>query len=198
MSDKETISVYDDKVDAYAEMVAGEKPDDALLRFIEAVPAGGRVLDLGCGPGNSSSHMQNGGLHVDATDASEEMVRHAREAYGIDAKVAVFDDLDAEGVYDGIWANFSLLHAARQNFDRHLLQIHNALKPEGHFHIGMKLGEGEIRDRIGRLYSYYTESELKHRLEKAGFTILHIRTGKEKGLSGEVSPFAIILTRRQS
>ncbi|MEM9277376.1 MAG: class I SAM-dependent methyltransferase [Pseudomonadota bacterium] len=196
MSDKETIAVYDKQVEAYADMVVGQKADGALKKFTASIPAGGRVLDLGCGPGNSSGYMQESGLKVDAVDASSEMVKMAKETFGVEARVAVFDDLDAEALYDGVWANFSLLHAAKQDFTRHLQQIHTALKPDGHFHIGMKLGDGEQRDSIGRLYSYYTEDELKNHLEEAGFEILWLRKGEEAGLSGEVSPFAVILTRK--
>ena len=40
------------------------------MRFITALPAGGRVLDLGCGPGGSALLMMQAGLDVDAIDAS--------------------------------------------------------------------------------------------------------------------------------
>ncbi|MEM7215376.1 MAG: class I SAM-dependent methyltransferase [Pseudomonadota bacterium] len=196
MADEETISVYDEQVEAYADMVVTEKPGKALQKFTDAIRQGGYVLDLGCGPGNSTAYFKQNGLEADAVDASPEMVKTANRLYDIDAKVAVFDDLDAEDKYDGVWANFSLLHASKKDFHRHLLQINKALKPRGHFHIGMKLGDGEIRDSIGRLYSYYQEDELKSHLERAGFEIIWEEYGSEAGLSGEVSPFGVILTRK--
>ena len=88
-------------------------------------------------------------------------------------------------VYDGVWANFSLLHAAREDFPRHLAAIQKALKPGGAFHIALKAGTGAERDRIGRHYTYYTEDELTGLLKAAGFTVGSYRRGRDKGLSGE-------------
>jgi trans-aconitate methyltransferase len=57
MSDEETLKVYADKVDDYAKLVTRGTPDRDLQDFIDGIPAGGRVLDLGCGPGNSAAMM---------------------------------------------------------------------------------------------------------------------------------------------
>ena len=48
--DKQTLAVYAAQIDTYVNMVEG-LDNSALARFIEAMPKGGRVLDLGCGPG---------------------------------------------------------------------------------------------------------------------------------------------------
>ncbi|MEM7472352.1 MAG: class I SAM-dependent methyltransferase [Pseudomonadota bacterium] len=194
MSDKRTIAVYDARAQAYLDLVSKDTPDADLQAFLDAMPEGGRALDLGCGPGNSAAMMRDAGLQVDAWDASSQMVQIARTKYKLDARKAVFDDLDAEAVYDGIWANFSLLHAPKSDMPRHLAAIKRALKPGGVFHIGMKLGEEDQRDSIGRLYAYYTLEKLKTYLTDAGFTPHTTREGAEAGLSGEVAPFAIILS----
>ena len=80
MTDTKTISYYDASVDAYIDMVSRDKPDADLQSFIDTVPKGGTVLDLGCGPGNSAAMMQAAGLIAYATDASAEMVRAATNA----------------------------------------------------------------------------------------------------------------------
>ena len=54
--DTETLRVYDAKADEYAKLVASS-PDTQLTEFMEALPLGGHVLDLGCGPGNSAAMM---------------------------------------------------------------------------------------------------------------------------------------------
>lgn len=196
MSDKETISVYDDQVENYAGFFTNNDPGAGLKEFAAELPVGGFVLDLGCGPANWSAWMRENGLKVDAVDASPEMVRFANETHDINARVGVFDDLDAEAVYDGVWANFSLLHATRADFPRHLKQISTALKPGGHFHIGMKLGTDADRDHLGRFYTYYSENELKTLLEEAGFEVLSTKTGEEKGLAGNIDPFILLLTKK--
>ena len=195
MSDEQTLAVYDAKAKEYAALVAKSEPDAALIAFMAATMSGGLVLDLGCGVANASAMMRERGFNIDAVDASLAMVELANKTHGIGARQQRFDDLEAENRYDGIWANFSLLHAPRARFQHHLGQIHRALKPGGIFHIGMKLGEGELRDRLGRFYSYYSLEELVRFLELAGFTVLEQRLGEGGGLSGESTPWATLLCR---
>ena len=197
MTDEKTITVYDDQVEKYANLVSAEKPGAILQAFMNALPEGGLVLDLGCGPGNSAVQMIKYGLHVDAVDASKEMVSYANKTYNLNARQATFEDLDDTDKYNGIWANFSLLHAPIEDFPRYLNAIHTALQPEGIFHIGMKLGDGMHRDSIGRMYSYYTEEELTQHLKNAGFNILDKTFGEEPGLSGEIAPWMTVLCKAQ-
>ncbi len=132
MSDKETLNVYAEKAADYAAMTDEfNTRDPSLDAFIAAIPQGGCVLDLGCGPGASAAQMAAAGLTVDAFDPVPEMVAMAARHAGVNARQAGFDDLHAEAIYDGVWANFSLLHAPREDMPRHLAQIKSALKPGG-------------------------------------------------------------------
>ena len=195
-SDRETISVYDERAQEYAQITDNDNSKDPRLSdFIAACPANGTVLDLGCGPGMSASAMARAGLRVIATDASSEMVAIASQHPGVTAHQAVFDDLDEQAAFDGIWANFSLLHAPRADMPRHLAAIHRALKPGGAFYIGLKTGSGEKRDTIGRFYSYYTKEELFELLETAGFTVLSHKTGSSSGLEGTVEDWISVAAR---
>ncbi|MEO0327480.1 MAG: class I SAM-dependent methyltransferase [Pseudomonadota bacterium] len=194
MADQDTISVYDDQIEAYANMITDEKPGAHHKEFMASLPEGGYLLDLGCGPGNSSAIFHKAGFKVDAVDASSEMVNHARQVYEIDARLGTFDELTKENIYDGVWASFSLLHAARKDFQRHLLQIQKSLKPGGSFYIGMKLGNSEKRDRLGRFYSYYEKPELLDYLSAAGFKSYWIKEGEEKGLAGDIAPWIMVLS----
>lgn len=194
MSDAETVSVYNTRADSYNELVSRDTPDQDLQAFLDAVAPGGHVMDLGCGPGNSAAMMRDAGLSVDAVDASSGMVRVAREKYGIDARLATFDDITGTDLYDGVWANFSLLHATKADMPRHLAAIKAALKPGGVFHIGTKLGSDEMRDSIGRMYSYYEADELLGLLKDAGFVPRAPRFGRDKGLSGEMADFIVVLS----
>ena len=116
MADRETINVYNEHAEAYTKLLPSQKPHPTLLRFIDLVKPGGRVLDLGCGPGKDAAAMQEQNLEVDAIDASEEMVKLAKEMYDVDARVAIFDEIRPPAAYDGIWANFSLLHLQPNEF----------------------------------------------------------------------------------
>ncbi len=196
MTDTETIAAYDARVDAYADIVKRDKPDPALIAFIARLPTGGYVLDLGCGPGNASAIMRDNGLRVDPVDASAQMVQLANATHDIGARQADFSEIEAIATYDGVWANFILLHASAADFPVHLGALHHALKPDGILHIGMKLGDGASRDRLGRLYSYYSEEQLATFLGDAGFTVLETLKGEDLGLAGDVEPWIIMVAVR--
>lgn len=194
--DRETIAVYDARADDYAAVFGKDKkPGPRLLDFCTLLPDGGRVLDFGCGPGTDAMHLMALGYSVKAFDASEAMVRAARSR-GVDAYQAVFADFSETAVYDGIWANFSLLHASRDALPDHLAAIHAGLTPNGAFHIGVKTGDGSNRDGIGRRYTYYTPAELRGHLETAGFVIRTSTEGADPGLDGTVAPWIVYLCQR--
>ena len=193
MTDKETLRVYDAKAAEYARLIKRENNDDPHLdRFINKLPTGGRVLDLGCGPGISAACMANAGLQVDAIDGSAEMIAMATQHQGVTAWQATFDEITGTNIYDGIWANFCLLHASKEAVPQHLAALVTALKIGGAFHIAMKLGSGSQRDTIGRLYSYYFEPELTNLLVTAGLTVAETAHGRTVGLDGTEADWIVM------
>ena len=195
-ADRETLEVYGRKAADYVAMADRERNDRPLDAFIKSLPAQARVLDLGCGPGSAAARMAQAGMQVDAWDATPEMAALAREQFGLEVRVATFDELDADAVYDGIYANFSLLHAPRSEMPGHLDRIAKALTAHGLLHIGLKTGVGERRDSLGRFYAYYEESELAGLLDTAGFEILSRATGTEAGLDGVEAPWIVVRARK--
>lgn len=193
MSGERTIAVYDARAGDYEK--ANEKLYELadLEAFAARLPAGGRVLDLGCGPGFYAAKLAEWGFESDATDASAGMVARAACKPGVTAWQARFDELDAEGVYDGIWANFSLLHLPRAEMPDMLRRIRRAGKPGMVLHVGLKLGQGEGPDGIGRFYAYYGENEILDLLRDAGFEVITRRFGRGKGLDGSLSEHIVVL-----
>lgn len=193
MSDPETIKVYASQAEKYASMTHDDKVTDANLNsFMADIPANGHVLDLGCGPGTSAGILAKAGFKVTATDAVPEMIALASKHAGVDAFCATFDDISGENIYDGIWANFSLLHAPKADMPRHLAALSKALKPDGQLHIGLKEGNGEKRDSIGRQYSYYMLDELNALLAEVGFTVSKHSKGSAIGLDGTMAPWICV------
>ena len=195
MTDPATIAVYSKAAHDYANGFARKKNVEQELDmtgFLALVPDGGRILDLGCGPGHWAATFEDAGFKVEATDATPEMADLALERYGIEVRVEPFDALDAVAEYDGVWANFSLLHAPRTEFPKHLERIHRALRPGGALSLGMKLGSGEGHDRLGRFYTYYSMNELAELVAAAGFTVTQTRCGNGKGLAGGVETFMVL------
>ncbi|MEM9851153.1 MAG: class I SAM-dependent methyltransferase [Pseudomonadota bacterium] len=191
MADRETMAVYAAQAKAYATQFPGGD-DPHLERFLNVLPDAARVLDLGCGPGKAAARMMARGFQVAAWDASPEFVAWARDTYGVAAEVAEFTALTSIAEYDGVYANFSLLHAPKVDMPDHLSRIARALTPGGRFHIGMKTGVGEKRDALGRFYAYYEDAELTALLGAAGLTVDYRKTGAEAGLDGTVAPWTIL------
>jgi len=196
MTDSQTITVYDQLTQDYVRLTRQDSPDPLLAGFVEHLRPGGNILDLGCGPGDAAAHLKALGFQVDAVDASPEMVRLARETHGLEARQALFEDISGNEIYDGVWANFSLLHARREDFATHLANVAAALKTGGILHLGMKIGNGERRDRLGRYYAYYSQAELAGHLDAAGFGVLKTTLGEDRGLAGNLEPWVVMLSRR--
>lgn len=189
----ETLAIYDAQADAYAARNAKLYELPQAEAFVAKLLKGGRILDFGCGPGQFSAWFAGQGFAVDAWDGSSEMIARAATHEGVTMRLARFEELDADEAYDGVWANFSLLHAERAALPDLLARIHRALKPGGLFHIAMKLGTGAGPDQLGRYYTYYEEDELAGLLEAAGFTILERHLFDGVGLDGTAGHYITLL-----
>lgn len=194
--DPKTIAIYDDKTNEYAAMTEGVPHD--LVRFHDYLPNGGRILDYGCGPGTSAAYLAKQGHIADAFDASEKMVAYAQKHSGVTAWLATFDQFNEQDTYDGIWASFSLLHAAREDIPAFLQNIHTAIKNGGVLYIAMKLGSGRHRDDLQRLYTYVSEVELRTWLRDAGFDWIDHTTGETPGLDGSMSAWIGVFARART
>ncbi|TCP40552.1 class I SAM-dependent methyltransferase [Rhodovulum marinum] len=194
--DAETLAVYSARASDYSEIHHGDVAQSVLTAFIGALPPGGAALDLGCGPGWGAAAMRDAGLSVTAMDACPEMARVARDRYGLTVQVGSFDDLDFRAAFDGVWASFCLLHAPRAALPRHLSAIHCALRPGGRVMVAMKLGTGEARDSIGRLYTYVTRDELRGLLGAAGFAPEAEVTEPSVGFDGTPCDVIFLTARR--
>jgi SAM-dependent methyltransferase len=127
--------------------------------FLALVPAGGRILDAGCGPGRDALAFANAGHQVVACDASAAMVALASARLGAPALQLTFDQIEFDSEFDGIWCCASLLHVPRAEMPDILGRLHRALKPEGVLYASFKRGEVE-EFREGRWFNDYTEEGL--------------------------------------
>ena len=182
--DAQTLAFYGSEARDYAEWSPPAMPYPWLEKFLSKVPPGGRLLDFGCVGGWAAARMVEAGFNVDAWDGSDALAAEATRRYGLAVTVARFDRLEAKARYEGIWAHFSLLHDRKANMPGHLQRLHDALSGEGLLYIGLKAGDGEQRDRLGRFYAYYEMQELSDLLADAGFLNIDIRGRTGAGYEG--------------
>ena len=184
--DRETISVYNKNIEQYKKLVATTNLDNNLELFLKMLKSKAVVLDVGCGIGQVSAKLQAFGHIVYPVDASLEMVRVARTEFQVNASQRTFDQIDEVDFFEGIWANFCLLHTKKKYLPRNLEKLLTALKYDGVFFFSLKTGKGENRDSLGRYYSYYSEEEVQGILNKVGFVVAKQTNGEDKGLTGAI------------
>ncbi|OBV12337.1 class I SAM-dependent methyltransferase [Erythrobacter dokdonensis] len=169
-TDPDTIAFYQARAPHWV-FHSGERHSHQLDAFLDRLPEGALLLELGCGGGRDAAHIRSRGFRIDATDATPALVKRANEAFALGARVMAFHELDAEAAYAGVWAHASLLHCPREALPDVLRRIHRALVPGGWFFSSYKLGDAEGRDLLGRLHNFPSADWLEAAYEAAGFVI---------------------------
>jgi len=128
---------------------------------------GGRLLEIGAGPGHDSAFFAGHGLQVVATDLSPAMVGFCRQK-GLDAHVMDFLHLDfPAGSFDAVHALNCLLHVPNADLPEVLAAIRAVLRPGGWFYMGVYGGnghEGPTRDDLhepARFFSWRTDEQIR-------------------------------------
>ncbi|HWO63739.1 MAG TPA: class I SAM-dependent methyltransferase [Umezawaea sp.] len=144
-----TREAYDAVAPTYARMFRDALRDRPLDRAMvgvlaEVVGEGGRVADLGCGPGDVTAHLHGLGLAVFGVDASPAMVELAREAYpDLRFDVGSMEALAiADGELDGVLSRWSVIHTPPDGLPALLAEFHRVLAPGGHLLLGFSASEG--------------------------------------------------------
>ena len=151
----QTIQYYDQNAADFVENTRNVDFHVMQDEFIEGLPAGAKILDLGCGSGRDTKYFLEHGYRVDAIDGSAELCALASEYTGIPVKCQLFQELDASEVYDGIWACSSILHLEKTELRSVLKKMADALRPDGWIYTSFKYGECEGM-RNGRYFTDFT------------------------------------------
>ena len=182
--DDRTLDFYTREAPVYAEFAAAAEDSRFLTAFARSLPAGAVVLDFGCGPAWAAHRFGEMGFEAHGFDGSAGLAAQAKELYGIDVTVGPFEAFESKGLYDGIWASFCLLHDTREAMPGHLARLHRAFRGKGQLYVGLIAGEGHERDGHDRLYTYFTESEMRGLMAKARFADIETETEPSTGFSG--------------
>lgn len=177
-----TLDYYNENADAFAESTQNADMHLTQDRFLSLLEEGSAILDFGCGSGRDLRYFMEKGYRVTGTDGSEELCRLASAFSGIKVKQLLFQELDDEEVYDGIWACSSILHLSRKELPSVLRKMHTALKSNGIAYASFKYGNFE-GERNGRYFTDFTEESFGEMLkEVSGFVT------EECWITGDVRP----------
>ncbi|MGV2099569.1 class I SAM-dependent methyltransferase [Rhizobium sp. 21-4511-3d] len=195
MSNDETSAFYDGNAETYASRER-RLPTKRLDAFLAALPAGAKILELGCGGGQDSAYMLGKGFDVTPTDGSAELARQAEKLIGRPVTVMRFQDLQAIGEFDGVWAEASLLHVPRGELFDVFSRIHGALKPGAPLHASFKAGEAEGHDGFGRYYNYPSPDWLSQCLTAGGWRDIALSEADGGGYDGKPTRWLFLTVRK--
>ncbi len=125
-------------------------------RFLQKLPTDAHILDFGCGAGRDTKYFLEKGYEVDPVDGSPELCTFASAYTGIPVKCMLFQELNEDQIYDGIWACASILHVQKMELADVFTRMIRALKPGGVIYTSFKYGQFEgLRDQ--RYFTDFTE-----------------------------------------
>ena len=151
-------------------------------RVLEDVPAGARVLDLGCGTGEPvAKYVAERGFQVTGIDESEQMLTFARQAVP-HAELIQGDMISMEftGPLDGAVAWDSMFHVERKHHAAIYRKLGQALRPGARLLLSVggsepteDEGEGFTSEMYGHsfYYSGFAPEVARRMIEAAGFEI---------------------------
>ena len=173
-----TIKYYDENASYYFDSTSQVDLDPLYKEFLKYVPAGGRIMDLGCGSGRDVKWFRDHGYDAYGLDASERLVKIAYEKLGIPVEAGFIENWIADEAFDGIWCCASLVHLDDNRIDQFLSNLRHNLKKGGALFISVKenIDSGVVED--GRYFRDFNEGTLNalishykgFRIEKIWYT----------------------------
>lgn len=191
-----TVAAYENYARRYAEVVSPQPSDSAaatLRQFAEMLPSGGRVLDIGSGPGWDADFLETLGVRVHRTDVTAEFRNfQAERGHQVDALDVLTDEITE--TYDGILMLCVLQHFERTEADGVLRKLVNALRDNGALLLSHPVGEDEFWEGSTGDYRVvrWSSAMLDDRMQRASLTVLWDKC-EEPGKEG---PWRSVLARK--
>lgn len=146
--------------------------------FLKHLPEHAHILDAGCGVGRDSKYFLERGYSVTAFDASEEMVNFARKETGLDVQLLTFQNMTFDSLFDGVWAQATLLHVPYEETPSVFEKIRQSLKPGGIFFGSYKYGS-DLMPTEERDFWNMDESSILPYVEGL-FDVINVWTEKDR------------------
>ena len=160
VKDNKTIAYYNISAERFADGTIDVDFEDVQKRFISYIPAGGYILDFGCGSGRDTKFFLSEGYKVDAVDGSARICQIAARNTGIPIQYMLFSELYECEKYDGIWACASILHLPKLELKDVFRKMITATKSGGYIYTSFKYGDFEGY-RNERYFTDFTERSFR-------------------------------------
>lgn len=172
-----------------------------LVEWLEYLPAGTRLLDLGCGGGRDAGDLDLRGYRVVGVDRTSALLSAGRRRYRslplvrADLRQLPFHAMS----FDGLWAAASLMHLPKPEARRILADLCKLVRPGGLFAATVTYG---MKSRLmtdgwvpGRYFARWKKDELARVVRRAGWTILELKVVANRERKGR---WLNLLAQKQS
>lgn len=187
---QQTINSYNQIAANYAAEAETRPQEIERNIFLDYLKPPGSILDVGCGSGKETAFFVQQGFQVIGIDLSQSLLKQAQLLHPeLDLKLMDMRQLDfANQIFDGVWANASVLHLDRSDVLPTIREFYRVLKPHGICYVMVKVGQGEEikKDKKSqgkaRFFTYFSLPEMEKYFTTVGFNIAKSYTfnGRER------------------
>ena len=172
-----------------------------LAEWLQYLPAGARLLDLGCGGGQDAGDLGRRGHRVVGLDRTSALLLLGRHRHpSLPLVRADLRDLPFQAMsFDGLWAAAVLMHLPKPDARRILADLCKLVRPGGLFAATVTYG---VKSRLvtagwvpGRYFARWKKDELARAVCRAGWTILELEVVTNRERKGR---WLNLLAQRQS
>jgi ubiquinone/menaquinone biosynthesis C-methylase UbiE len=164
---------------------------------------GGRVADVGCGPGRAAAFLATHDLDVVGFDLSTAMVSAARRAHpGITFEEGALDSLPLpDASLAGVVCWYSIIFTPPEHLGAAFAELRRVLEPDGLLLLAFQAGDGEAVHRPNAQGTDLPLTSIRHgladvarRLEAAGLQCI-ATAQREPALEHEATPQGFVIAR---
>ncbi|HJS66592.1 MAG TPA: class I SAM-dependent methyltransferase [Nitrospiraceae bacterium] len=172
-----------------------------LVEWLQYLPVGTRLLDLGCGGGRDAGDLDLRGYRVVGVDRTKALLSAGRRRYrSLPLVRADLRQLPFHATsFDGLWAAASLMHLPKPEVRRILADLCKLVRPGGLFAATVTYG---MKSRLvtdgwvpGRYFARWKKDELARAVRRAGWTILELNVVANRERKGR---WLNLLAQKQS
>ena len=168
---------YQDHAAAYAGRTSGVDPAGFLGPLVADLPAGVRILDVGCGGGRDLAWLKSLGFRVIGFEKSPALAALARRQAACTVVEGDFETFDFTILpVDAVILVGALVHVPPERLGAVLQRILRALGPRavdgGRVYLSLKQGRGVAWDRAGRCFYLWQDRDLQTVFKTLGLRVL--------------------------